>query len=145
MKWHVSWRHLVWRSDSLHTGTFVVHPFFSPSSSPSPPPPSLNWMFCCYNPFHYLKLLKMTVPSFSGLSFFSVLSGIIRIYQYIKRSIYQYINMSILAVHSLICSLHVVSISALFTTLLPVCSPCDISIIFVFRFRRFRKIAKSDY
>jgi hypothetical protein len=74
-------------------------------------------MFCCYNSFHYLKLLKMIMSSFSGLSCVSVFSGIIRIYQYVSMSICQFLPSTVLYV-----------LYMLFSTLSPVCSAREISI-----------------
>ena len=130
MKCHVSWRHLVWRSDSLHRGTFFVHPFFSRSSS-LPPPPSLNWMICCYNPFQDLNFLKMIMSSFSELSCVSVFNGI-----------YEYAS-SCRPLSCLICSVYVVSNFALFSAVPPVCSASDISKFVSYVSGAFAKLRKA--
>jgi len=129
MKWHVSWRRLVWSSDLLHRGTFFVHPFFFPSSSSSSFFFKLNYLLL--QSFPIFKILKNDHSFF----FWAFMHLCIQ---------WDYTNMSVLAVHCLMCFLYVVSNLALFSTVSPVCSACHISIFFLSSIlEALRKMAKS--
>ena len=115
MKCHVSWRHLVWNSDSLHKGTFFVHPFFSRSSSL---PSSSSFFF---------KLNDFLLQSFPIFNFF-LNTPLFFIWAFTRLCIqWDYTNTPILAVHCLIWSVYAVSNLVLFSTVSPVCSASDIS------------------
>ena len=130
MKCHVPWRHLVWRSDSLHRGTFFVHPFFSPFSPP-PPPSTLSWMICCYNPFQYLNFF-FKWPCLLFLGFYASLYSM---------GLYEYVNSCRpLSYVFFTCCFKLSFVSYRVTSL-----QCMWHFhFFAFRFRRFRKIAKND-